>query len=129
MEYFSGIGWLMTGHREYNNAFLRALGLALYQFGDLSEDVSKSIVAQWEKIKQYGASGGNYPFDAWKRCKDTPHKPEQTENNCTVEEQGKLPIWEPCNYASSITFFHSAIEMSKNDRLWSMPMKSKNAIG
>ena len=129
MEYFSGIGWLMTGHRKYNNAFLRALELALYHFGDLSEDVSKSIVAQWEKIKQYGASGGNHPFDAWKRCKDTPHKPEQTENNCTVEEQDKLPIWEPCNYASSITFFHSAIEMSKNGRLWSMPMKSKNSIG
>ena len=130
VEYFRGIGWLMTGNQEYNKTFLEDLEFTLYQLGNPStKDLTKSIVAQWEKIKQYAASGGNPPTDAWKRCNDTSNKPEQTEKNCTFLEHGKIPIWEPCNYASSIPFFHSTIEMSKNGRLWSMPKESKHAIG
>ena len=130
VEYFRGIGWLMTGNQEYNKTFLEDLEFTLYQLGNPStKDLTKSIVAQWEKIKQYAASGGNPPIDAWKRCNDTFDKPEQTEKNCTFLEHGKIPIWEPCNYASSIPFFHSTIEMSKNGRLWSMPKQSKHAIG
>ena len=130
VEYFRGIGWLMTGNQEYNKTFLEDLEITLYQLGTPStKDLTKSIVAQWEKIKQYAASGGNPPIDAWKRCNDTFDKPEQTEKNCTFLEHDKIPIWEPCNYASSIPFFHSTIEMSKNGRLWSMPKQSKHAIG
>ena len=127
-DYFGGIEWLMTGNKEYNNTFQRELVLAMDQ---LDPNLTKSVAAQWEQIKKYASSGGSPPDDEWKRCNESDHqpKPNRTENNCTVLEPEQIPIWEPCNYASNIPYFHAFIEMYKTNRIWSIPTKSKNAIG
>ena len=127
-DYFNGIEWLMTGNKEYNNTFQRELVLIMNR---LDPNLTKSVVAQWDQIKKYASSGGSPPDDEWKRCNESDHlpKPNRTENNCTVLEPDQIPIWEPCNYASNIVYFHAFMEMYQTNRNWSIPAKSKNAIG
>ena len=35
------------------------------------------------------------------------------EVNCTYQEPGHIPIWEPCNYASNVAYYHTAVEVCK----------------
>ena len=41
------------------------------------------------------------------------------ENNCTVQEYGQIPIYEPCNYASNIAYYHTSVEICKRE-VWAM---------
>ena len=45
------------------------------------------------------------------------------EVNCTVQEYGKIPIWEPCNYASNMAYYHTVTEICSRKE-WSMPEES-----
>ena len=42
------------------------------------------------------------------------------EHNCTVQEYGSIPIWEPCNYASNVCYYHAFVEICHHEG-WSMP--------
>lgn len=37
------------------------------------------------------------------------------EFNCTVQEQGQMPIYEPCGYASNVAYYHTALEVCSRD--------------
>ena len=50
------------------------------------------------------------------------------EVNCTVQEYGSVPIWEPCNYASNIAYYHTVTEICFRKE-WSMPEESGNFHG
>ena len=45
------------------------------------------------------------------------------DNNCTVQDYGKIPIWEPCNYASNIAYYRALVEICEKKN-WSMPKKA-----
>ena len=45
------------------------------------------------------------------------------EHNCTVQEYGNIPIWEPCNYASNVAYYHDFIEICHH-KGWSFPSES-----
>ena len=47
------------------------------------------------------------------------------EVNCTVQEYGQIPIWEPCNYASNMAYYHTVTELcARRQETWSMPEES-----
>ena len=55
--------------------------------------------------------------DPWHTCNE---KGKWFEFNCTVQEYGSMPIFEPCNYASNVAYYHTATEIcAKMD--WTMP--------
>ena len=75
----------------------------------------ESVGAQWDGMIEYANSGGT-PDDIWHTCGSF----KWFENNCTVQSYGSMPIYEPCNYASNLAYYHTATEIcAKND--WSLP--------
>jgi hypothetical protein len=44
------------------------------------------------------------------------------ELNCTVQEFGSVPIYEPCNYASNVAYYYTASEICDHDG-WTLPLK------
>ncbi|XP_059083578.1 uncharacterized protein LOC131880876 [Tigriopus californicus] len=66
--------------------------------------------AQWAGFLEYAQAGGNEADgDPWPACDDR----KWFENNCTTQEYGSIPIYEPCNYASNVAYYHTAIEICK----------------
>ena len=47
------------------------------------------------------------------------------EENCTMQEYGNIPIWEPCNYASNIAYYHTTTEICYRQE-WNMPSDAGN---
>ena len=60
------------------------------------------------------------PDDHWKQCE---HQGRYLwfEKNCTVQEFGQIPIWEPCNYASNLAYYHTVTEICKRES-WNLPL-------
>lgn len=42
------------------------------------------------------------------------------EFNCTVQEKGNMPIFEPCDYASNIAYYHTMLEICSRGT-WNIP--------
>ena len=86
----------------------------------LDSRLLQSIGAQWDGMIEYANAGGSSRYnDTWKTCNQNLR---WFEYNCTVQEYGSMPIFEPCNYASNIAYYHTATEIcGKVD--WSLPME------
>ena len=62
--------------------------------------------------------------DTWVQCESNT-KPKDFnsrwfEKNCTVQEYGNMPIWEPCNYASNLAYYHTTTEICSRQQ-WNLP--------
>ena len=75
--------------------------------------------AQWDGMIKYSATQGT-PDDHWKQCERQSRK-LWFEKNCTVQEFGQVPIWEPCNYASNLAYYHTVTEICKREN-WNLPL-------
>ena len=126
IDSLNGMNMLMTGQGQFDKKFVHELNQCLQQ---LDPKLPQSINAQWRGFKTYAASGGNPPNDVWKRCTEGAEgKKDWMENNCTVQKYGNIPVWEPCNYASNIGYYHSVTQICSKKQ-WSMSKESVNAIG
>ena len=76
---------------------------------NLDSRLLKSVGSQWEGMLTFANAGGNSENgDIWHTCKTNE---KWFEDNCTVQEYGNVPIFEPCNYASNIAYYHTATEI------------------
>lgn len=94
----------------------------------LDPKLLESVNGQWSGFKEYAATGGNPnidPPDDWKRCELAG---KWLESNCTVQEYGNIPIWEPCNYASNIAYYHTTTEIC-NRPTWTLDAIAVKYIG
>jgi len=119
----NGMQNLLTGENEYDPEFYAELVECLES---VDPKLLESVNAQWTGFKDYAASGGNPPEDVWKNCSSDL---QWFEVNCTVQEYGQIPIWEPCNYASNMAYYHTVTELcARKKETWSMPEESVRAI-
>ena len=86
----------------------------------LDSRLFQSVGAQWDGMIEYANAGGSARYnDTWKTCDQNLR---WFEYNCTVQEYGSMPIFEPCNYASNLAYYHTATEIcGKKD--WGLPME------
>ena len=78
--------------------------------------------AQWDGMIEYSATKGNPPEDPWIQCTE---KGKWFEVNCTVQEYGQMSIWEPCNYASNLAYYHTVTEICARQE-WNLPLDDGN---
>ena len=75
-------------------------------------------------IKYSNTQGDPSRNDTWVQCESN-IKPKDFnsrwfEKNCTVQEYGNMPIWEPCNYASNLAYYHTTTEICSRQQ-WNLP--------
>jgi len=116
----------MTGEDQYvDNQLYKDLTACVKRIDD---NLFESINAQWAGLKGYAKTQGHAPMDHWYPC-DSNTKPGQiwSERNCTVQKYGNIPIWEPCNYASNLAYYHTVVQQC-GKKTWNMPSESVNTI-
>jgi len=123
-RFLNGIQEFMTGDQFTDNDFYNNLVQCLKK---TDENLYQSVNHQWSGLKKYAQTGGS-TTDKWHKCQDD-NIPAQTwhERNCTIEKYGNMPVWEPCNYASNIAYYHTVIEHCAKET-WSMSSASVNTI-
>merc|ERR1712038_744651 len=73
---------------------------------------------------EYSSTQGNPPDDVWIQCSASR---KWFEKNCTVQEYGQMPIWEPCNYASNLAYYHTVTEICAKEE-WNVPLDDVKAM-
>ncbi len=100
--------------------------------------MSLSKDAVWAGMIEWAASGGAED-DEWLSCDEAEEvrkselnlyhfnqvffKQSKTlyhEFNCTIQDKGDLPIFEPCDYSSNIAYYHTMLELCARDT-WNIP--------
>ena len=107
----------MTGQPTFDPDFYGNLTAC---FDSLDPRLLTSIGSQWDGMVEYAVSG------PWPKCDD-----DQTrwfELNCTTQAYGNLPIYEPCNYASNLAYYHTVTEICSKSE-WSVPDVHVKAMG
>lgn len=90
-------------------------------FDDLDPGMMAAQDSMWMGMMEYaGTNGGD--DDRWRDCEYVSdlEEHEYVEWNCTLQEQGEIPVYEPCNYASNVAYYHSMLEVCMTDG-WAMP--------
>ena len=91
-------------------------------FSQIFKRLVQSVGAQWDGMIEYSATKGNPPDDPWIQCTE---KGKWFEVNCTVQEYGQMSIWEPCNYASNLAYYHTVTEICARQE-WNLPLDDGN---
>ncbi len=111
-----GMVQVLEGSGIYDRKMLQDLEQCSIDLDDVMIPVTD---LNWAGMKKYANTHGQ-PGDLWEPCfmQDVER---WFEVNCTTQEYGKVPIWEPCNYASNMAYYHTAIEICKRDEAkWSL---------
>ena len=93
---------LMTGEAEFDRDFLSSLSSCMDRISPELRAVSDGA---WWGMKEYHATNGA-GNDTWGSCLDTGHCHKYHEQNLTVQEYHNISIYEPCNYASNVAYYH-----------------------
>ena len=97
-----------------NLQYLRVCSVSKKSFNRLLQ----SVGAQWDGMIEYSSTHGNLQAnDTWIQCNEGP---KWFESNCTVQEYGQMSIWEPCNYASNLAYYHTVTEICARQE-WNLP--------
>ena len=119
----NGVQTFMTGQPTFDPDFYGNLTAC---FASLDPRLLTSTGSQWDGMIQFANSGGNQiTNDTWMQCEA---QNRWFELNCTTQAYGNMPIYEPCNYASNLAYYHTSTELcGKND--WSVPDVHVKAMG
>lgn len=93
---------LMTGGEQFDRNFIKKARTCMATFDPQLPDVHDSI---WRGIADYWDMGGN-PDDLWGNRPSKFH-----ECNVTVSSYKKMTIYEPCNFASNVAYYHLLLEL------------------
>ncbi len=96
-----------------------------------------SVGAQWDGMLAFAAAGGDPANgDPWPECNSTLISTDGMaqdtrgvwfEYNCTVQEYGDMLIFEPCNYASNLAYYHTVTEICGH-KSWTLDMEDGDTI-
>ena len=107
---------LMTGEAEFDRGFLSSLTECMTTISPELLEVSDGA---WRGIVSYHQSDGA-GNDTWGSCLDTGHCHKYHEQNLTVQEYHNIGIYEPCNYASNVAYYHVVTSICSYEG-WSLP--------
>jgi len=119
---FDGVEKYMTGQPIFQNQAFYDEFIACMNV--LDPRLVQSVGAQWDGMIEYSATKGNPPDDPWIQCTE---KGKWFEVNCTVQEYGQMSIWEPCNYASNLAYYHTVTEICARQE-WNLPLDDVKAM-
>ena len=118
-----GVQVFMTGQSTFDLEFYQNLTSC---FHTLDSRLLMSTGSQWDGMIQYASTGGNPDVgDIWPRCET---QLRWFESNCTTQVYGSMPIYEPCNYASNLAYYHTVTEICGKTE-WSVPEDHVKAMG
>merc|ERR1711997_1316646 len=115
-----GVSVYMTGEPSFDQDFYDELVACM---NVIDPRLVQSVGAQWDGMIEYSSPLGG-PDDHWNQC-GTERK--WFEKNCTVQEYGQMPIWEPCNYASNLAYYHTTTEICSRQQ-WNLPEDDVKAM-
>ena len=101
-------------------------------FTNTDPDLMAAQEALWAASLSYANSGGT-PEDPYQPCQvmkvilkpSLPYEKNRSplniffaplqdqeyfDENCTTQDYGSVPIYEPCNYASNVAYYHNSLE-------------------
>lgn len=123
LDSLNGMQAYMTGEPTFDPVFYDRLSKCLNK---LDPRLMESADAQWAGMVSYAnTQGNNQTGDIWPPC---PTNQKWFESNCTTQEYGQMPIYEPCNYASNIAYYHTVTEICDHP-WWYMPQDQVVAMG
>ena len=112
----------MDGQPTFDPVFYNELVTCL---DSLDPRLLTSVGSQWDGMIQYANAGGNMDAnDTWPACTN---RGKWFEYNCTTQEYGNMPIFEPCNYASNIAYYHTVTEICGRQN-WNVPKEQVTAM-
>ena len=113
----------MTGQSNFDEEFYKNLTSC---FDTLDSRLLMSTGSQWDGMIQYANAGGNSNVgDIWPQCET---QSRWFESNCTTQVYGNIPIYEPCNYASNLAYYHTVTEICGKDD-WNVPETHVKTMG
>ena len=114
---------LMTGEGEFDRTFLSSLSTCM---NSISPDLVPLSDGAWRGLVEYHATDGA-GNDTWGSCLDTGHCHKYHEQNLTVQEYHDIGIYEPCNYASNMAYYHVVTSICLYQD-WSLPSSYTTAM-
>ena len=113
---------LMTGDVSYfDPAFLDDL---FECWDNTHPDLKQAENNAWQGMIDFFQNDG-FEEDPWGQSS---YNSSWLESNATAQELYGILIYEPCNYASNIAYYHDATEMCMNKGNLNIPMESSIAI-
>jgi hypothetical protein len=82
--------------------------------------------AAWAGFKSYYLTNGT-DDDAWGACSEEAGCPQYQENNLTAMDVDGIGIYEPCNSASNLAYYHTAIGVCQHEG-FAMDASSQQAL-
>ena len=122
IEMLEAMQQLMTGDASYfDPAFLDEL---LQCWDNTHPDLKKAEDNAWQGMIDYFQNDG-FDEDPWGQ---SAYNSSWLESNATSQELYGIIIYEPCNYASNIAYYHDATEICKNKGNLHIPGESSVAV-
>jgi len=114
---------LMEGGGEFDRAFLTKLNTCM---NSISPDLWAVSDGAWAGMVEYHDMDG-VGDDTWGSCLGNGHCHQYHEQNLTVQEYHSIGIYEPCNYASNLAYYH-VVTMICDNQEWSLPTMYTTAM-
>jgi len=107
---------LMQGGGEFDRSFLSKLNTCM---NSISPDLWAVSDGAWRGMVEYHDTDGSGE-DTWGSCLGNGHCHQYHEQNLTVQQYHNIGIYEPCNYASNLAYYH-VVTMICDNQEWSLP--------
>jgi len=114
---------LMQGGGEFDRSFLSKLNTCM---NSISPDLWAVSDGAWSGVVEYHDMDG-VGNDTWGSCLGTGHCHQYHEQNLTVQDYHNIGIYEPCNYASNLAYYH-VVTMICDNKEWSLPREYTTAM-
>ena len=93
---------------EFDRDFLASLTSCMETLDPALRLVSDGA---WRGMIDYHDTDGAGSNDTWGSCLGNGHCHEYHEQNLTTQEYHNIGIYEPCNYASNVAYYHVATQI------------------
>ena len=114
---------LMEGGGEFDRDFLSKLNMCM---NSISPDLWAVSDGAWRGMVEYHDMDGA-GNDTWGSCLGNGHCHQYHEQNLTEQEYHNIGIYEPCNYASNLAYYH-VVTMICDNQDWSLPKEHTTAM-
>merc|ERR1711942_237642 len=114
---------LMQGGGEFDRSYLSKLYTCM---NTISPELWSVSDGAWRGVVEYHDMDGA-DNDTWGSCLGSGHCHRYHEQNLTVQDYHNIGIYEPCNYASNLAYYH-VVTMICDNKEWSLPREYTTAM-
>ncbi|XP_059085901.1 uncharacterized protein LOC131882685 [Tigriopus californicus] len=117
---------LLTGDTfEFDPIYLAKLYSC---FDKIDPKLKEAQDLAWQGMVNYHDQNGQ-PGDEWGSCLGNGHCAVYFEQNATQQIFHNITIYEPCNYASNVPYYHVTTQICDHWDLWNVPADVRHALG